>query len=172
MADYSSTARSLALPVSPPRSPELQNQNLRPAWTRRPSVLSRTRSNSQNVGYLQQVTHFGDRTKRRIQALWRKLTPLQKGIAIATMIITNVAMILFLIYHESIFHWMEPRAEAWKARTGGWILLWVLTFTTAFPPMIGYSTCVTIAGFIYGFPNGFVVSLLSFEIHRILTILL
>lgn len=34
-----------------------------------------------------------------------------------------------------------------------------MTFVCAFPPLIGYSTTVSIAGFVYGFPNGwFIVS--------------
>lgn len=39
------------------------------------------------------------------------------------------------------------------------MILWTLTFISAFPPLIGYSTTVTISGFVYGFPNGwFIVS--------------
>lgn len=34
------------------------------------------------------------------------------------------------------------------------MLVWLLAFVCAFPPMIGYSTAVTISGFVYGFPLG------------------
>ena len=37
-----------------------------------------------------------------------------------------------------------------------WLVLWALIFTVSFPPLIGYSSLLTIAGFVYGFPNGFV----------------
>ena len=67
---------------------------------------------------------------------------------------TLVFAILFLIYSERIFQWLEPYAERWKSLDGGWLILWILCFVTAFPPVIGYSTCLTLAGFIYGFPWG------------------
>lgn len=37
---------------------------------------------------------------------------------------------------------------------GGWLLIWFATFLVAFPPLIGYSTACTVAGFVYGFPLG------------------
>jgi len=37
------------------------------------------------------------------------------------------------------------------------MILWSLTFISAFPPIIGYSTTVTISGFVYGFPNGWFI---------------
>lgn len=37
------------------------------------------------------------------------------------------------------------------------MILWALTFISAFPPLIGYSTTVTISGFVYGFPHGWFI---------------
>lgn len=37
------------------------------------------------------------------------------------------------------------------------MILWMLTFISAFPPLIGYSTTITISGFVYGFPNGWFI---------------
>lgn len=37
------------------------------------------------------------------------------------------------------------------------MILWLATFICAFPPMIGYSTTITIAGFVYGFPGGWFI---------------
>ena len=37
------------------------------------------------------------------------------------------------------------------------MILFVVIIIAAFPPMIGYSSCVTIAGFVYGFPNGWYI---------------
>lgn len=34
------------------------------------------------------------------------------------------------------------------------MLIWVLTFIVAFPPLMGYSTACTVAGFVYGLPIG------------------
>lgn len=62
--------------------------------------------------------------------------------------------ILFFIFNEQIFAWLEPIAVKWKDLRGGWLIIVVMTLFTAFPPMIGFSTSVTIAGFVYGFPIG------------------
>ncbi|MCJ1272565.1 Tlg2-vesicle protein [Puttea exsequens] len=75
-------------------------------------------------------------------------------LSIVAGILTIVLGILFLVFSERIFAWLEPVAEKWKNLRGGWLILWLMTFTTAFPPIIGYSTCLTLAGFIYGFPGG------------------
>lgn len=37
------------------------------------------------------------------------------------------------------------------------MILWLMTFFVSFPPMIGYSTCVTIAGFVFGMKGWFIV---------------
>jgi hypothetical protein len=62
--------------------------------------------------------------------------------------------ILSLIYSEAIFHALARFAKRWRDVPAGWLILWSLTFIVSFPPLIGYSTCVTLAGFVYGFPNG------------------
>jgi uncharacterized membrane protein YdjX (TVP38/TMEM64 family) len=66
-------------------------------------------------------------------------------------------LILFLIYNETIFGYLAPAAKKWHDVRGGWIILWLMTFVAAFPPLIGYSTTVSIAGFVYGFPNGWFI---------------
>lgn len=86
--------------------------------------------------------------------LFNRLTPLQKVLFVVAGIAANVVMVLGLIYSHAIFAWLEPVAVGWRALPGGWILVWLLTFVTAFPPMIGYSTSLTIAGFVYGCPGG------------------
>lgn len=37
------------------------------------------------------------------------------------------------------------------------MILWAITFICAFPPIIGYSTAVTITGFVYGMPHGWYI---------------
>lgn len=37
------------------------------------------------------------------------------------------------------------------------MILFAMTFITAFPPIIGYSSTITISGFVYGFPNGWFI---------------
>ncbi|RYP34965.1 hypothetical protein DL767_004042 [Monosporascus sp. MG133] len=67
------------------------------------------------------------------------------------------ALVLVLVYSHRIFAWLAPVAEGWRALPGGWVLVFLLTCATAFPPMIGYSTCLTVSGFVYGFPGGWPV---------------
>lgn len=71
---------------------------------------------------------------------------------------TFVLSILFLVYNERIFHALRPAAQSWRNITGGWLILWALIFVVSFPPLIGYSSLMTIAGFVYGFPNGWFIA--------------
>lgn len=114
--------------------------------------------------------------QRKLYKAVMKLTPVQRGLAVMAAVVTMVVGILFLVFNERIFAWLEPIAESWKNLKGGWLILWAMTFTTAFPPIIGYSTCVTTAGFVYGFPEGWFIvasativgSLCSFLLSRTL----
>lgn len=73
-------------------------------------------------------------------------------------VILLVTTILFLVYNERIFKWLSPAAKRWRNLSGGWLILWAMTFFTAFPPMIGYSTTITIAGFVFGMKGWFIVA--------------
>lgn len=156
MTDYNSTARALALPVSPPRSPNISHQNTRASWTRSSQSLTR---NSQAHG--RRRSSFIDSSLNSVESLWRRLfktvegmTPIQLALSVVAGLVTITLAILFLVFSERIFAWLQPVAEKWKNLRGGWLILWALTFVTAFPPVIGYSTCLTLAGFVYGFPWG------------------
>ena len=155
MTDYTSTARALALPVSPPRSPNI-HLGTHASWTR--SSQSLTRSNQPHG---QRRSSFIDRSLNSVQRLWRRLfktvegmTSVQLALSVVAGIVTITLAILFLVFSEKIFAWLLPVAEKWKNLRGGWLILWAMTFATAFPPVIGYSTCLTLAGFVYGFPRG------------------
>ncbi|KAI1448004.1 hypothetical protein F5Y02DRAFT_330576 [Annulohypoxylon stygium] len=86
--------------------------------------------------------------------LFYTLTPLQRVLAVLVLIALNVLLILGMVYSHRIFAALGPVAKGWRALPGGWVLVFLMTCLSAFPPMIGYSTCVTIAGFVYGFPGG------------------
>lgn len=86
--------------------------------------------------------------------LFYSLSPLQRVLAVLAVVAVNVLLILFLVYSHRIFAALEPVAAGWRALPGGWVLVFLMTCLSGFPPMIGYSTCVTIAGFVYGFPGG------------------
>lgn len=152
-ADYNSTARALALPVSPPDSPTLSHQH--PRWNRRSGSNSLSRSQS---SFAQPESSLNVRIIRRIERLGRdvqkRFTPLQLALACVAGLVAIVLSILFLIFNGKFFAWLEPRAVKWKNLKGGWCILWAMTFATAFPPVIGYSTCFTLAGFVYGCLKG------------------
>jgi uncharacterized membrane protein YdjX (TVP38/TMEM64 family) len=158
-ADYSSTAKALALPISPISSPSPDQQSLRPPWSRRISGTSRYSTQTPRQTYKSQFFQSATKVQRKIFKTFRSLTFLQKVLAVTAIIILNVFLILFLVYNEKIFGYLAPAAKKWHDIPGGWIILWVLIFVAAFPPLIGYSTILSISGFVYGFPNGwFIVS--------------
>ena len=100
------------------------------------------------------IIEKAERIHRKLSRTLEKMTPLQRTLAVVAGIITLVLGVLFLIFNEKIFAKLEPVAVKWKDLRGGWLILWAMTFITAFPPVIGYMSCVTIAGFVYGFPEG------------------
>lgn len=157
-ADYSSTARALALPVSPIRSPTIPHHSKPLAWSRRQSALPLLRDNPAQRGQASslrdRIIDGADRLNRKANRLVENLTPVQRALMTVVGIGTLVFGILFLIFNERIFAFLEPYAVKWKELRGGWLILWACIFTTAFPPVIGYSTCLTIAGFVYGFWEG------------------
>lgn len=63
-----------------------------------------------------------------------------------------------MVYNERIFAYLSPAAKRWRDTPGGWLVLWFLTFFVSFPPMIGYSTCVTVAGFVYGMKGWLIIA--------------
>jgi uncharacterized membrane protein YdjX (TVP38/TMEM64 family) len=112
---------------------------------------------SSTMQYRDRVINTAGNFHRRFMHVWNKLTFLQKVLAVIAIIALNVFMLLFLIFNEKIFSFLQPLAEKWKNTRGGWIVLWIITFITAFPPMIGYSTCGTTAGFVWGVWGGWAV---------------
>ncbi|RDW74049.1 hypothetical protein BP5796_07491 [Coleophoma crateriformis] len=159
-ADYSSTAKALALPISPIGSPSLDSQTRRPVWTRAASsrrTISASPYSQTASSYQKQIIQSAKKIKRTILQTWRQLSVLQRIAAVLAFTTLQVLVILFLIYNEKIFSSLAPLAEKWHDVRGGWTILWLMTFICAFPPLIGYSTTITIAGFVYGFPNGWFI---------------
>ena len=158
-ADYASTARALALPISPDRTPS--PSFLRPPWhTHRRSTSSARRGSgfsTQPSNLRDSLLYNSEKLGRRVIATYQKLTVLQRILVAFAFITALVLGILFLVFSEQIFQWLKPYAQRWKDTPGGWTILWAATFITAFPPMIGYSTCGTLAGFVYGVWEGWLI---------------
>jgi len=89
---------------------------------------------------------------------FQALTLFQRILAVTALVVVNVFLVLFLVYNEKIIVYLAPAAKKWHDVQGGWIILWLMTFIAAFPPLIGYSTTVSIAGFVYGFPDGWFIA--------------
>ncbi|KAL1841306.1 hypothetical protein VTJ49DRAFT_7251 [Mycothermus thermophilus] len=151
------------------------NPNPRPAWTPRPTPpgarrLSSRRSSSIHSSHrttsltttakslLTTLSQALTSLLRHLLRLYLSLTPLQRILAFfASGILTTLA-VLFLIYSHRVFAALGPLAASWRAAPFGWLPIWLATTATAFPPIVGYSTCVTAAGFVYGFPLGWPVA--------------
>jgi uncharacterized membrane protein YdjX (TVP38/TMEM64 family) len=162
-ADYDSTAKALALSASPTSSPSPEQQGSRPPWTRRISsgvrrgAASSPYSAQTNRSLKDQILQSADKVRRQVLTTFKQLTLLQQILSITLLIICFVLGILFLVFNEKIFGALAPAAQKWRDVPGGWMVLWALTFICGFPPIIGYSTTVTVAGFVYGFPNGWFI---------------
>jgi hypothetical protein len=105
-------------------------------------------------GLKEKILLVAERLLQQGYQTFKKLNWWQKILAVLALIIINVGGILFLVYSKRIFHWLGPVAESWRALPAGWLIVWLLTFVCAFPPMIGFSPSVTITGFVYGVPMG------------------
>lgn len=96
--------------------------------------------------------------QRRVLTTYKAMTFLQRTLAVTAFILLTILGILFLVYNHSILAWLKPFTNKWRDIPGGWLILFALICITAFPPVIGYSTALTIAGMLYGFPNGWFVA--------------
>ncbi|KAI0447942.1 hypothetical protein F4803DRAFT_191631 [Xylaria telfairii] len=182
--DYASAAQALALSPSPspdlePTSPRRNEQP--PAWARSAAGhgpdsgggdlfrgprlqgmrrLSTPYSRGGGDGGGEQRP-LGQRIMQGSVSIMNKLvklgysmTPLQRVLAGVGGLAVLALGIVFLVFSHRIFVALRPVADGWRALPGGWVLLFLLSAVAAFPPMVGYSLTITIAGFIFGFPGG------------------
>jgi hypothetical protein len=144
--------RALALPLDDEETGQT------PIWSRRSqsSTFRRNPSHqSQHTSWRQRAMDKYDTLSRRVLDQYNKLSPVQKVLFFVGNLVLAVGGILFLVYNERIFGALLPVAKKWRDVPAGWLILWLLIFTVSFPPLIGYSSLLTIAGFVYGFPNGY-----------------
>ncbi|KAH6700369.1 hypothetical protein EV126DRAFT_341880 [Verticillium dahliae] len=129
-----------------------------PPWARRsPSSrrLSTTRFARHQPPALTRALRAAHKTANNLWVLYLRLPPVQRLALTLALVVVNVVVLLFVIYSHAIFAWLAPVSHRWRALPGGWVLAWLFTFATAFPPVIGYGTSVTVAGFVYGFPHAY-----------------
>ncbi|ELR10545.1 hypothetical protein GMDG_04820 [Pseudogymnoascus destructans 20631-21] len=164
MSTHDTTASQHLLPSpSPPLSPSPPASPLvspRPSFSRRlrssashrrrPSLS--TPSTSTTTSYLLKAKILQDKAL----ALWASATLTQRILFVGAYIFFTTIGILFIVYSESLFAALAPVAVKWRALSGGWLISFALIFITAFPPVIGYTTALTIAGFVYGMKGWFI----------------
>ena len=150
-------ARALALPIDEP--PPSARRSVSPTWTRRSTSFRRNGSpySSYTATLKTRFLKNAERMHKRAMKTYQQLSPMYRILVGLGILIALVLGILFLVYNERIFGVLAPFAKKWRDITAGWLILWVLIFVVSFPPLIGYSLLLTIAGFVYGFPNGYVV---------------
>merc|ERR1711939_569873 len=152
--------QAIQLPDSPPLDPR-QTQGLLSPWHAPRYSLSGEDSSpysqSPTMQYRDRLINTAEKLHRRFMRVWNGFSLLQKILAVIVIITLNVLTLLFLIFSEKIFAFLGPLAQRWKNTPGGWIILWLITFCTAFPPVIGYGTCGTTAGFVYGAGEGWLI---------------
>ncbi|KAG5924367.1 hypothetical protein E4U53_003433 [Claviceps sorghi] len=95
---------------------------------------------------------------RWLLASFLGLAPWHRAAALLACAGLTAVVVATLLYSHRFFAWLAPMAASWRRLPGGWLLVFLLVFVTAFPPVIGYSTANTVAGLVYGFPLGWPVA--------------
>ncbi|KAK4145492.1 uncharacterized protein C8A04DRAFT_35761 [Dichotomopilus funicola] len=140
-------------------------------WTPRPTPpgarrLSSRRSTTSTNPYSQSsnggTKPFLQTALSTTTALWRAYIRWYSSLPVPHQLLVSLAgltilvlTILLLLYSHTLFAHLATAASTWRDTTGpiwGWIPLWLAIFATAFPPLMGYSSLLTLAGFVYGFP--------------------
>lgn len=149
-------------PTTPFKSPSSP-----PLWARRPSFASSRRLSTRRSPYSLSSTPVPLHTRliqgaltlsRQLIRHFQSLTPLYQLLVLLASVLLFTLAALFLIYSHRIFAYLAPVSSTLRSSPVGWVPLFLLTFFTAFPPVIGYSTAVTLTGFVYGFPLGWPIA--------------
>ncbi|OBT73393.1 hypothetical protein VF21_07675 [Pseudogymnoascus sp. 05NY08] len=136
------------LPDAPPRPSFSRRLRSSASHRRRPSLSTP----STTATYLLKAEILRDKAL----ALWASATLTQRILFVGAYVFFTTVGILFIVYSESLFAALAPVAVKWRALPGGWLISFALIFITAFPPVIGYTTALTIAGFVYGMKGWFI----------------
>lgn len=92
-----------------------------------------------------------------VAAFWA-LSPLHRSLVAFAILLGWVFIVLSVLYSEAFFAWLATVSKTWREIRGGWLIAFMLIFVTSVPPIVGYSTANTIAGFVYGFPMGWPIA--------------
>ncbi|KAK7207846.1 hypothetical protein BZA70DRAFT_293158 [Myxozyma melibiosi] len=99
--------------------------------------------------------------RRHVAEYVRSIPPKQRILGISVLSVLGVVALLLLIFHKAIFGWIQPFCESWSNLRGGTFLMFLFISATSFPPIVGYTSAVTIAGLVYGLWRGWIVASIS-----------
>ncbi|KAJ4860774.1 SNARE associated golgi protein domain-containing protein [Trichoderma breve] len=147
------------LSSSETRFPHPQRWSRRDASHRLSGSISRSqRISSGAQGWVRnQWTTYLRWSEKMYAAFW-KMSLLQRSLVVFVILLGWTFIILSILYSEAFFAWLATVSKSWREIPGGWLIAFMLIFVTSVPPIIGYSTANTIAGFVYGFPNGWPIA--------------
>lgn len=161
-ADYQSTARALALPLDDPD--DFEDPISSPVWNHRRSTSGQF---GRHHGSREMPSSFMGRLRYRAESSgqyvierFQRLSLLYKILSVLGGMAFIALAVVAVLYSEKLWQAMVPVAEWMRAHPARWLILWTATLIVSFPPLFGYSTCVTGAGFIYGVGRGSVQLLL------------
>ncbi|KAF4767960.1 hypothetical protein N7455_012433 [Penicillium solitum] len=156
-ADYQSTARALSLsPSSPDPIPSSPSSDVHPPWSRA-GRRSSGRLSGQATGYREQIIQRGTELYVRMNMIWEGMTPLKKIGTVFAALFVGASGIAFMVFTGKLFIWLGPVAEKWETSWLAAFILWLCVFFVSFPPLVGWSTFGTVAGFIFGVWKGWLI---------------
>ncbi|KAL6868393.1 hypothetical protein J3F83DRAFT_736908 [Trichoderma novae-zelandiae] len=155
----SSASSTPALSSSETRFPHPQRWSRRDVGRRLSGGVSRSaRISSSAQGWVRdQWTTYLRWSENMVAAFW-KLSLLHRSLVVFVILLGWVFIILSVLYSEAFFAWLATVSKTWREIRGGWVIAFMLIFVTSVPPIVGYSTANTIAGFVYGFPMGWPIA--------------
>ncbi|PLN76853.1 hypothetical protein BDW42DRAFT_177889 [Aspergillus taichungensis] len=157
-ADYTSTAQALSVSTSPPSplSPAEDDEDNQMPWSRLTPGRHRSAGLALNEPptLWDQVVERYNKTSRHMWRTWRRMTLWQRVGAVFAALLLNVIAAGFLAFTGKVFIWLGPVAEQWESSPWVFIALWWCVFFVSFPPLVGWSTFGTMAGYIFGIWKG------------------
>lgn len=152
-ADYQSTARALALSTSPrPQSPRSDGQS--PLWNRPGRRDSSWSTASQATTVRDRLIERGKALYRKAHEMWDRMSFWQKtGFYVAAFVAAALGIGLMILAGK-LFIWLGPVAGKWERSPLVAFIIWICVFFVSFPPLVGWSTIGTVAGFIFGLWKG------------------
>ncbi|KAJ5206228.1 hypothetical protein N7491_003151 [Penicillium cf. griseofulvum] len=155
-ADYQSTARALSLsPSSPDPIPSSPGSDAHPPWSR--ARRNSSRPSRPGASYREQIIDRGTKLYYRINKIWEEMTLWKKIGTVFAALLVGASGIAFMVFTGKLFIWLGPVAEKWETSWLAAFVLWLCVFFVSFPPLVGWSTFGTVAGFIFGIWKGWLI---------------